>query len=412
MLQACILLTLTRGYNDKTPCIAYLARTTNRFAKIYDAFVQLKPCPQIGNTPYNKPLLVTYGWLKMLVIRPIGPQDQDALYQIAVDSGVGFTSLPINRDVLKEKIARSVASFAKPLDAPDDEGYLFVLEDTETGEVMGTTAIEASVGTRAPFYHYHRQTVVHASPTLEVHNKMEVLTLCNHYTGCAEVCTLFLQESHRNGTNGRLLSKSRFLFMAQFAERFGSKVIAEMRGVNDASGNSPFWHWLGTHFFSMEFKQADYLVGLGNKVFIAELMPKYPLYVNLLSPEAQAVISHVHEKTKPALRLLEKEGFQHIGYVDIFDAGPTVESQLKDVSSVKNSAIFKVKIAPPKDDAELFLISNTELENFRSSIVPVSFDDQGKAIISDETATGLHLTEQSLCRLVAVEAYYKTLQRL
>ncbi|HCH32682.1 MAG TPA: arginine N-succinyltransferase [Oceanospirillaceae bacterium] len=348
----------------------------------------------------------------MLVIRPIGPQDQDALYQIAVDSGVGFTSLPINRDVLKEKIARSVASFAKPLDAPDDEGYLFVLEDTETGEVMGTTAIEASVGTRAPFYHYHRQTVVHASPTLEVHNKMEVLTLCNHYTGCAEVCTLFLQESHRNGTNGRLLSKSRFLFMAQFAERFGSKVIAEMRGVNDASGNSPFWHWLGTHFFSMEFKQADYLVGLGNKVFIAELMPKYPLYVNLLSPEAQAVISHVHEKTKPALRLLEKEGFQHIGYVDIFDAGPTVESQLKDVSSVKNSAIFKVKIAPPKDDAELFLISNTELENFRSSIVPVSFDDQGKAIISDETATGLHLTEQSLCRLVAVEAYYKTLQRL
>ena len=348
----------------------------------------------------------------MLVIRPIGPQDQDALYQIAVDSGVGFTSLPINRDVLNEKIARSVASFAKPLDAPDDEGYLFVLEDTETGEVMGTTAIEASVGTRAPFYHYHRQTVVHASPTLEVHNKMEVLTLCNHYTGCAEVCTLFLQEPHRNGTNGRLLSKSRFLFMAQFAERFGSKVIAEMRGVNDASGNSPFWHWLGTHFFSMEFKHADYLVGLGNKVFIAELMPKYPLYVNLLSPEAQAVISHVHEKTKPALRLLEKEGFQHIGYVDIFDAGPTVESQLKDVSSVKNSAVFKVKIAQTQDDAELFLISNTALENFRSSIVPVSFDDQGNAIISDEAAIGLHLTEQSLCRLVAVEAYYKTLQRL
>ena len=39
----------------------------------------------------------------MLVVRPIGPQDQDALYKIAVDSGVGFTSLPINRDVLNEK---------------------------------------------------------------------------------------------------------------------------------------------------------------------------------------------------------------------------------------------------------------------------------------------------------------------
>ena len=348
----------------------------------------------------------------MLVVRPIGPQDQDALYKIAVDSGVGFTSLPINRDVLNEKIAHSVASFAKHVSQPFDEGYLFVLEDTLTGEVIGTTAVEASVGTRTPFYHYHRQTVVHASPTLEVHNKMEVLTLCNHYTGCAEVCTLFLQEAHRCGTNGRLLSKSRFLFMAQFAERFGTKVIAEMRGVNDSSGHSPFWHWLGTHFFSMEFKQADYLVGLGNKVFIAELMPKYPLYVNLLSPEAQAVISHVHEKTRPALRLLEKEGFQDMGYVDIFDAGPTVEAQLKDISSVKNSEVLPTKIAQPKHDAELFLVSNTQLTNFRSSIVPVSFDDKGNAIISQETARGLELHHQDLCRLVAVKAYYKTLQRL
>ena len=348
----------------------------------------------------------------MLVVRPIGPQDQDALYQIAVDSGVGFTSLPINRDVLNVKIARSVASFSKAVTQPYDEGYLFVLEDTLTGEVIGTTAVEASVGTRAPLYHYHRQTVVHASPTLEVHNKMEVLTLCNHYTGSAEVCTLFLQEAHRCGTNGRLLSKSRFLFMAQFAQRFGNKVIAEMRGVNDASGNSPFWHWLGTHFFSMEFKQADYLVGLGNKVFIAELMPKYPLYVNLLSPEAQAVISHVHEKTRPALRLLEKEGFQDMGYVDIFDAGPTVESQLNHVSSVKNSAVFHTKIAQTKDNAELFLISNTQLENFRCTIASVSFDDNNKAIITHETAQALQLQDEQLCRLVAVKAYYKTLQRL
>ncbi|MDB9973171.1 arginine N-succinyltransferase, partial [Oceanospirillaceae bacterium] len=66
----------------------------------------------------------------MLVVRPIGPQDQDALYQIAVDSGVGFTSLPINRDVLNAKIARSVASFSKAVTQPYDEGYLFVLEDT------------------------------------------------------------------------------------------------------------------------------------------------------------------------------------------------------------------------------------------------------------------------------------------
>ena len=76
------------------------------------------------------------------------------------------------------------------------------------------------------------------------------------------------------------------------------------------TGNSPFWEWLEAHFFSMDFPTADYLSGIGNKVFIAELMPRYPIYTNLLSQEAQDVIGHVHEKTRPALRLLEREGFR------------------------------------------------------------------------------------------------------
>ncbi|MFN3589050.1 MAG: arginine N-succinyltransferase, partial [Spirosomataceae bacterium] len=50
-----------------------------------------------------------------------------------------------------------------------------------------------------------------------------------------------------------------------------------------------------------DFPTADYLTGIGQKVFIAELMPKYPIYVSLLSKEAQAVIGKVHEKTRPAL---------------------------------------------------------------------------------------------------------------
>ena len=69
--------------------------------------------------------------------------------------------------------------------------------------------------------------------------------------------------------NGRLLSKARFLFMAEFRDLFGDKVIAEMRGMSDEQGRSPFWESLGRHFFKMEFSQADYLTGVGNKSFIA-----------------------------------------------------------------------------------------------------------------------------------------------
>ncbi|MDQ7049279.1 MAG: arginine N-succinyltransferase [Enterobacterales bacterium] len=48
-----------------------------------------------------------------------------------------------------------------------------------------------------------------------------------------------------------------------------------------------FWAWLEENFFSIDFPTADYLTGTGNKVFIAELMPKHPIYVSLLSNEAQ-----------------------------------------------------------------------------------------------------------------------------
>ncbi len=47
--------------------------------------------------------------------------------------------------------------------------------------------------------------------------------------------------------------------MAEHIERFNHTVIAEMRGVSDDKGSSPFWQWLEEHFFSMDFPTADYL---------------------------------------------------------------------------------------------------------------------------------------------------------
>ncbi|TMO95416.1 arginine N-succinyltransferase, partial [Pseudoalteromonas sp. S3178] len=81
-----------------------------------------------------------------MILRPIQKSDYPALLNIAHESGHGFTSLPINEELLQKKITRSEASFEKQTDVPSDEGYLFVLEDSETGEVVGTSGIEAAVG--------------------------------------------------------------------------------------------------------------------------------------------------------------------------------------------------------------------------------------------------------------------------
>ncbi|WP_419570234.1 arginine N-succinyltransferase [Rheinheimera sp.] len=302
----------------------------------------------------------------MLLIRPIRAEDYPELYQIAVESGHGFTSLPVNEELLQRKINRSENSFAKTIQSPGDEGYLFVLQDAETGRVLGTSAIEAAVGLDDAFYHYHLGKVVHSSRALGVYKAVDILTLCNDYTGVSELCTLFVREDSRKNNAGKLLSKIRFLFMAEFRQRFAERVIAEMRGVSDEAGNSPFWQWLQDSFFSVDFPTADYLTGIGQKVFIAELMPKYPIYVSLLSKEAQAVIGKVHDKTRPALAMLQSEGFSNTGYVDIFDAGPTVEAKVEHIRSVRNSRRVQVQIGEVQG-GQPWMISNTQLQDFRAT---------------------------------------------
>ena len=334
----------------------------------------------------------------MNIIRPIRTSDFKALYEIAEESGVGFTSLPVNDNLLAKKITRSEASFTKEVSNPENESYLFVMQDSTTEAVVGTCGIEACVGIEDAFYHYHLGKVVHASRELNIHNTVEILTVCNDYSGISEICTLFLREPARQPNMGRFLSKVRFLFMAEHQHRFTERVIAEMRGVSDENGRSPFWEWLEKHFFSMDFPTVDYLTGIGNKVFIAELMPKYPIYVNLLSQAAQAAIGKVHDKTKPALALLEEEGFKCRGYVDIFDAGPTIEAEVDTLKTVRESIRKPALIATINPQAPLHIIINTQVADFRAVLQPVEITDH-HILISRETAKALHVHNSDMIRI-------------
>ncbi|GGY18913.1 arginine N-succinyltransferase [Paludibacterium paludis] len=313
----------------------------------------------------------------MMLIRPVARGDLPGLMALAGSAGVGMTSLPLNEERLTRRIERAELSFAGELDR-GDQGYVFVLEDDETGEVAGICAIEAAVGLKEPWYNYRVGTIVHASEELGVYTRHETLFLSNDHTGCTELCTLFLNPAFRAGRNGALLSKCRFLFIAQFPQLFGPLVVAEMRGVSDESGRSPFWEALGRHFFSIDFAEADYLTGVGQKAFVAELMPKYPVYVDFLPPEAQAVIGETHERTRPALTLLESEGLRYEGYVDIFDAGPTVQAYTGEIRAVKASREFRVAIRDPLPDGAGvdYLVSNTDRAGFRAiaATLPVPED--------------------------------------
>ena len=298
----------------------------------------------------------------MMLIRPITHADLPALVGLARSTGVGLTTLPPNEAELAKRVDAAVASFAGTAHKAD-EIFLFVLEDTVAKRVIGTCGLATAVGLRQPWYSYRVGLVVHASQELGLFTQTPTLFLTNDHTGHSELCSLFLHPEYRRDRNGQLLSKSRLLFLAQHRERFSKKIIAELRGVSDDNGRSPFWESLGRHFFSMEFSQADYLTGIGRKSFVAELMPKHPLYSSFLTAEAQAVIGMPHPHTLPAMRMLENEGFRYEGYVDIFDAGPTVECDADDISAVARSHVFKTVIidASPADDAVIHLVSNMDL---------------------------------------------------
>ena len=306
----------------------------------------------------------------MFLVRPIARDDLPAIFTLSERSGAGLTTLPANRERLSERIDRSLASFVGSADR-GDACYMFVLIDSLDSRVVGICAIEAAVGLKEPWYNYHVGTLVHASRTLAVYTVAPTLFLANDHTGHSELCSLFLDQAYRVGKNGALLSKSRLLFIAEFAHLFAEKVIAELRGKLDENGLSPFWEGLGRHFFATEYSTADYLTGIGQKAFIAELMPKHPVYVKLLPQAARDAIGAVHVDTAPARAMLEREGFRYEGYVDIFDAGPTLECFRDTIDAVRLSQTLPVTLGeedPVPDsltDNVPWLVANRKFEDFR-----------------------------------------------
>jgi len=333
------------------------------------------------------------------VIRPAELADLERLESLIAQVQAGITSLAIDRDTLLQKIETSAKSFAAEIGKARSEDYFFVLADDDIQEVAGMCAIKAAVGLKDPFYSYRIGTVVHASKELKVHRAHPALYLSNDYTGCTELTSLFLGPGQRSKGLGTLLSKSRLLFIAEFPHRFADKVIAEIRGVSDERGRSPFWDGLGQHFFSMDFPTADHLVGTGHKSFIAELMPKHAIYVLFLPEDAREAIGKPHPNSKKALEMLEGEGFRYESYVDIFDGGPTVECRRNDIHAVRDSQRHAARIGPLNNPVRC-LVANTRVQDFRCSVGSARLEGTDGVTLDPEMARAIRIREGEPVRVL------------
>ena len=328
------------------------------------------------------------------VIRAARDGDLQPLYEMAKLTGGGFTNLPPDRAALSAKLERSAAAFGRSDDTKADDLFVLVLENTATGEVRGTCQIFTHVGQSYPFYSYRLGTLTQHSKELGRTFRADMLGLTTDLEGCSEVGGLFLHPSERAGGLGMLLARARYLFIARHRARFADRVLAELRGIIDEAGGSPFWDGLAGRFFGMNFQDADQFNAVQGHQFIADLFPKHPIYIAMLPESARAVIGLPHPSGRAAMRMLENEGFAYENYVDIFDGGPTMIAKTDQVRTIRDAKNARI-VAIDQDGGDAALVAHGRLADFRCAYAMVRASADG-VVLGREGATALGVAEDDV----------------
>ncbi len=315
----------------------------------------------------------------MMLLRDVARKDLVGLKRLA--RTLNSVNLPDNEEVLKGIIDKSVRSFSGKLFDPFEREYLFVLEDTRNGTLVGTSMIIAQHGTReAPHIYFQVTQAEHYSATLDKHFRHKVLSIGYNYDGPTEIGGLVVDPPLRSGPEkpGKQLSYVRFLFMSMRRPDFRERVLAELLPPLMADGRSLLWESIGKKFTGLDYTEADKL-SRQNKEFIKELFPNSDLYVTLFPANAQRIIGEVGPNTAGVRRMLERIGFRYVDHIDPFDGGPHFEANLSEVSLMRNYRTAEVgkdywELESP--DVLVGISRERGTNRFRAVRTRVRWDDQ------------------------------------
>jgi len=274
----------------------------------------------------------------MFLIRPANLEDAPTLLKLA--KMVHFINLPADPEIIHGKIVRSRKSFAGEPDSPRDREFVFVLEDTETGNIIGTSSVISTLSWPGrPHTYFQIRKREFYSSDLQTGQVHLTLQLEIDETGPSEVGGLVVGPSYRGHEQklGMVLSLVRFHFIGRHREWFSDRIIAEMMGPLTQDSRNLFWEAVGRRFINLSFAEADFFCQR-SKEFITSLFPTEEIYVSLLPPVARNLIGKVGTETEPARRMLESIGFKYCGHVDPFDGGPYLEAQVDDIELVRTTS--------------------------------------------------------------------------
>jgi len=327
-----------------------------------------------------------------MLIRPCRSSDLAGIEKVVNENQARISSIPRDREKLSERIDHAVRSFAQDPSITGSEFFLFVMENTDTNEVVGTSGISMNADISRPFYSYRIDELIHSSPKLSVQNLVQILHLTHELTGKAVLSSLSIKDDYRDTDHFELLSRSRLMFVQQFREWFSNELVVELQGVLSENDSSAFWDSLGRHFFNMDFATADHYFGIKSRTTIAEMMPPHPIYVQLLSDEAKEVIAEADPRAERNYRLLQEEGFEKSRYIDIFDGGPTLIGSIGNLRTVQNIK-QKPLLRSDLDSGETYLVANTSFEGFRCVMAQTEDQPEGALRLNSPFVESLQLNE-------------------
>lgn len=257
-----------------------------------------------------------------------------------------FINLPPDEDIISSKIESSMKSFHDPSVNLWENYYIFVLEDTTTGQIIGVSMIHAQHGTEdEPHFFLTVGQEAKFSQTINTGFVHGTLKLGLEFDGPTEIGGLILNPDFRGHAEklGKQISFVRFLYMAMNPERFKSVIHSELMPPFDKYGNSPLWEAVGRRFLNMNYHEADVL-SRSNKEFILSLFPSENIYQTLLPIEAREAIGKVGKETEPVKKMLESIGFKYMYEVDPFDGGPHYRCPLKNIKPIANKLKGKLTV--------------------------------------------------------------------
>lgn len=308
------------------------------------------------------------------LLRPATLEDLDVMEKFSKAATFSIRTLKPDRARLAARVERSLQAFAGSEPLNGDEIYHFVLEDLQAGRVVGTSGIVARAASNGRFYCYRNEFLAHGSEELGITNREHTLRLCEDLSDHTLLSSFYIEPGYGDTLAPQLLSRGRLLFIRNFPHLFAERIGAENPGLCDEEGNSPVWDALGHRFFKMPLPEAEQRTGGRSKSFIAELMPRMPVYVSLLSKDAQWAMGQLHPEAELPFGILVAEGFDADSYVDIFDGGPIAEARVAMLRSVVSALNVELR-GEAGVEGEPCLVANAERAGFRATLTHGKFLD-------------------------------------